>query len=46
MLTINEMWQAIIEGNSGISEREFLQSEIRKFLRNEGDVWANASHTI
>ena len=32
MLTTNEMWQAIIEGNSGISEREFLQSEIRKFL--------------
>ena len=26
------MWQAIIEGNSGISEREFLQNEIRKFL--------------
>lgn len=32
MLTINEIWQAIIEGNSGISEREFLQNEIRKFL--------------
>jgi phage portal protein, SPP1 gp6-like len=35
MLTTNEMWQAIIEGNSGISEREFLQSEIRKFLSSK-----------
>ena len=35
MLTTNEMWQAIIEGNSGISEREFLQSEIRKFLSSQ-----------
>lgn len=35
IVTLQELWKAIIEGNAGITEREFLQSEINTFLTSE-----------
>lgn len=38
-VTLQELWKAIIEGNAGITEREFLQAEINAFMASDKRKW-------